>query len=66
MDRLNRMLQAAQGMGMGGAAPGGVSLSITSPVSPCAYLPQLRAGAGSMAHPRLASIRDLSSIKLDY
>lgn len=26
MDRLNRMLQAAQGMGMGGAAaPGGVS-----------------------------------------
>lgn len=26
MDRLNRMLQAAQGMGMGSAAPGGVSL----------------------------------------
>jgi hypothetical protein len=25
MDRLNRMLQAAQGMGMGSAAPGGVS-----------------------------------------
>lgn len=24
MDRLNRMLQAAQGMGMGGGAPGGV------------------------------------------
>lgn len=27
MDRLNRMLQAAQGMGMGGAGPGGVSIS---------------------------------------
>jgi 26S proteasome regulatory subunit N11 len=34
MDRLNRMLQAAQGMGMGGGAPGGVSQMIT-PISPC-------------------------------
>lgn len=25
MDRINRMLQAAQGIGMGGGAPGGVS-----------------------------------------
>jgi hypothetical protein len=30
MDRLNRMLQAAQGMGMGGAAPGGVSRPFAS------------------------------------
>lgn len=29
MDRLNRMLQAAQGMGMGSAAPGGVSALVT-------------------------------------
>ena len=31
MDRLNRMLQAAQGMGMGSAAPGGVSYSMLRP-----------------------------------
>ena len=30
MDRLNRMLQAAQGMGMGSAAPGGVSRPFAS------------------------------------
>lgn len=30
MDRLNRMLQAAQGMGMGSAAPGGVSRPLAS------------------------------------
>ena len=44
MDRLNRMLQAAQGMGMGGAAPGGVSWTIAFPVSPCVYLSKLLAG----------------------
>ena len=30
MERLNRMLQAAQGMGMGGAAPGAVSCQPTN------------------------------------
>ncbi|KAJ6106371.1 JAB1/Mov34/MPN/PAD-1 ubiquitin protease-domain-containing protein [Penicillium capsulatum] len=35
MDRLNRMLQAAQGMGMGGAAPGGVSQPVVVMASPC-------------------------------
>lgn len=47
MDRLNRMLQAAQGMGMGGAVPGGVSGSITSPISLHVYPYKLRAGGYS-------------------
>lgn len=40
MDRLNRMLQAAQGMGMGGAAPGGVRQSVVYMVSPCVHSSQ--------------------------
>lgn len=43
MDRLNRMLQAAQGMGMGGGAPGGVSQTIT-PISLRVYLLKLLVG----------------------
>lgn len=43
MDRLNRMLQAAQGMGMGaGSGPGGVSTPVAFPVSPCVF-PSYRA-----------------------
>ena len=40
MDRLNRMLQAAQGMGMGSAAPGGVRQPVVSMVSPCVHSSQ--------------------------
>jgi hypothetical protein len=43
MDRLNRMLQAAQGMGMGGGAPGGVSQTII-PISLSVYLLKLLVG----------------------
>ncbi|CAG8888434.1 unnamed protein product [Penicillium egyptiacum] len=49
MDRLNRMLQAAQGMGMGGAAPGGdtpnlIDNSETVHISSLALLKMLRHG----------------------
>lgn len=38
MDRLNRMLQAAQGMGMGaGSGPGGVSTPRVFLISPCVF-----------------------------
>lgn len=43
MDRLNRMLQAAQGMSMGGAAPGGVSSSLLY-ISLCALSVSLLPG----------------------
>lgn len=41
MDRLNRMLQAAQGMGMGSAAPGGVRHPVVSMILPCDHLSRL-------------------------
>lgn len=41
MDRLNRMLQAAQGMGMDSTAPGGVSQPLVSTVVPCGYSVEL-------------------------
>ncbi|KAJ5667220.1 multicatalytic endopeptidase [Penicillium longicatenatum] len=49
MDRLNRMLQAAQGMGMGSAAPGGdtpnlIDNSETVHISSLALLKMLRHG----------------------
>lgn len=38
MDRLNRMLQAAQGMGISaGGGPGGVSQPVAFQVSPCIH-----------------------------
>lgn len=41
MDRLNRMLHAAQGMGMGmgGAAPGGVSALVASHSIQLSWIP---------------------------